>query len=106
MGEGGERLRLQDCQGGRLAVHGARKASLMVTDRDGTEAELEYKLVIGGVKTCILSLGELCRNPQRWQRYEMYLESLDCTLQVPVMYECLFKLEFYELKQLMRTIHT
>ena len=43
-------LHLQDCQGGRLAVHGARKASLIVTDRDGTEAELEHKFAIGDVK--------------------------------------------------------
>ena len=39
--EGGERLHLQDCQGGRLAARGTRK--LIVTGRDGTEAELEHE---------------------------------------------------------------
>lgn len=36
--ERGEQLHLQDCQGGQLAAHRTRKASLIVTDRDGTAA--------------------------------------------------------------------
>ena len=50
--------------------------------------QMEHKLVIGDVKTCIISLGELYRNG--WEIHsagndEMYLDGP--THQVPVMYE-------------------
>ena len=72
-----------------------------MTDRDGTEEELEHKLVVGDVKTCIVSLGELYRNG--WQvrnagNDEMY--PLTAHFNFPLCTSAALwplKLEFFEL---------
>ena len=44
-----EDVQLRDCQGSHLKVTGYRTVSLVVKDRDGTEAELEHAFLIVNV---------------------------------------------------------
>ena len=47
-------VHLRDCQGQKLQVNGYRNVSVLVNDRDGSEAEIEHCFLIGDVKSCIL----------------------------------------------------
>lgn len=82
-------VHLRDCQGQRLQVSGYRKVSLLVNDRDGSEAEIEHCFLIGDVKSCILSLGQLYQSCWHVRHGEgnPVLESSDGTLQIPVFYQ-------------------
>ena len=58
----GAEVQLKVCQGSALKVSGVKVASLVVEDVDGSQAELETQFVVSdGVKSCILSLGQLYR---------------------------------------------
>lgn len=82
-------VHLRDCQGQRLQVSGYRNVSLLVNDRDGSEAEIEHCFLIGDVKSCILSLGQLYESDWHVRHGEgnPVLESSDGTLQIPVFYQ-------------------
>ena len=84
-----KKVQLRDCQGGALRVTGYKNASLVVKDSDGSEAELEHCFLVGEVKNCILSLGQLYQNGWQVKNDErgLYLESPDQTLKVPVFYQ-------------------
>ena len=82
-------VHLRDCQGQKLQVNGYRNVSLLVNDRDGSEAEIEHCFLIGDVKSCILSLGQFYESGWHVRHGEgnPVLESSDGTLQIPVFYQ-------------------
>ena len=56
-------VRLQDCQGMPVETAGQKEATLVVRDiMSGEDIELHHRFLVGNVKTCILSLGELYKN--------------------------------------------
>ncbi|CAL1141687.1 unnamed protein product [Cladocopium goreaui] len=82
-------VQLRDCQGEKLEVTGYRTVSLVVTDSDGGEAELQHPFLIANVQSCILSLGQLYQGGWSVQQNSggPCLESPDQTLRVPVFYK-------------------
>ena len=82
-------VQLRDCQGEKLEVTGYRTVSLVVTDSDGGEAELQHPFPIANVQSCILSLGQLYQGGWSVQQNSggPCLESPDQTLRVPVFYK-------------------
>ena len=56
-------VRLQDCQGTSLSTVGQQHATLIVHDSmSGEEVELRRNFLVGNVRNCILSLGELYKS--------------------------------------------
>ena len=86
---GAQDVHLRDCQGERLRVDGYRTVSLLVTDVDGSEAEIEHCFLIGDVKSCILSLGQLYQHGWNVKHDGgiLVLKSADSTLNVPVFFQ-------------------
>ena len=82
-------LKLQNCQGGSLQVLGHKSASLLAKSVDGEEIELQQKLLVGDVSTCILSLGELYRSGWSVQpgEHSPFLTSPDSSVRIPVQYK-------------------
>lgn len=52
-------VQLRDAQGEQLRVDGYKTVSLVVKDDQGEEAELEHCFLVGDVKSCVLSSGQL-----------------------------------------------
>eukprot|EP00435_Cladocopium_sp_Y103_P025443 s995_g6.t1 len=83
-------VQLRDCQGKELKVAGVKAASIVVEDEDGSQAELETQFVVSeGVKSCILSLGQLYRAGWSVQQDNdgPKLESPGRTLRVPAFFQ-------------------
>ena len=82
-------LCLRDCQGRHLETQGSREASLVTRSSEGEEIELKHTFIIGDVKSCILSLGELYQNG--WSvipgEKQPMLVSPGGAVQIPVVYQ-------------------
>lgn len=77
-------VQLRDAQGERLKVKGYKTVSLVVRDNQGVEAELERCFLVGDVKSCILSLGQLYQGGWHVRRentnffWEALMENFKC----------------------------
>ena len=83
-------VRLQDCQGTALKAGGCRDATLVVQDAlTGEEVELRHQFIVGDVKSCILSWGELYK--RGWsvaqENNGLVLKSPQGEVQIPVHYQ-------------------
>ena len=81
--------KLQNCQGGALEISGTKQAELYVQDREGQGVILQHQFIVGGVQSCIMSLGELYQ--AGWhidkQGDDLSLLPPDDSMRVPVSYK-------------------
>ena len=83
-------VRLQDCQGTSLSTIGQQNATLIVRDTmSGEEVELRHNFLVGNVRNCILSLGELYKSgwTVEQEHGKPVLCSPDRQVRVPVFFQ-------------------